>query len=136
MSADYRALHHLHAFALQHFNYVADLLLYGENDHWTSPDEVRAQLQRNGLVMGDCDDFASLCVMLARQQGMPARFVLCMTETNECHLVAEVDGWVLDNRQPDVVRRDDLNYTWLAISGFLPGEVWCRVVATEGSPAN
>jgi len=70
--------------------------------------------------------------MLARQQGMPARFVLCLTEASESHLVAEVAGWVLDNRQPDVMRRDDLPYTWLAISGFAAGDPWHVIQGDEG----
>ncbi len=124
MNANYRTLHDLHAAAAQHFEYCADLLAYGSTEHWVSPDEIRAQLAANGRLLGDCDDFASLAVMLSRQQGLPARFVLCLTEDGGSHLVAEVEGWILDNRQPDVVRRDDLSYTWLAISGFKPGEPW------------
>lgn len=124
MIADYRTLHHLHAACRQQFAYAADVLAYGSAEHWVSPDEIRAQLAESGCLIGDCDDFASLAVMLARQQGLPARFVLCMAETGDAHLVAEVDGWVLCNRQPDVARRDDLDYDWLAISGFGPGEPW------------
>ena len=129
MSADYRTLHGLHHFCLTHFEYVADILNFGEADHWMSPDEIKRELARQGRVLGDCDDFASLAVMLARQQGMPARFVLCNDETGGCHLVAEVDGWIIDNRQPDAMRRDDLDYTWLAISGFCPGEPWHSIAA-------
>lgn len=129
MRADFRVLHNLHTVCLQQFTYAADMLAFGSAEHWVSPDEISAQLARNGFVLGDCDDFASLAVMLARQQGMPARFVLCLTETGEMHLVAEVDGWVLDNRQADVVRRDDLAYSWLAISGFAPGDPWREVVS-------
>lgn len=125
MSADYRSLHALHVACRQQFEYVADLLAFGVADHWCSPAEIRDQLSAHGCLLGDCDDFASLAVMLARQQGMPARFVLCLTEASESHLVAEVDGWVLDNRQADVVRRDDLPYTWLALSGFAAGDPWC-----------
>lgn len=124
MSVEYRALHHLHAACLQQFAYAADVLAFGSADHWVSPDEIRAQLAAHGRVLGDCDDFASLAVMLARQQGMPARFVLCITETGESHLVAEVEGWVLDNRMPDAIRRDDLDYVWLAMSGFAAGDPW------------
>lgn len=124
MSADYRTLNNLHAVCLQQFEYTADLLAFGVADHWCSSDEIRSQLSAHGCLLGDCDDFASLAVMLARQQGLPARFVLCLTEGGESHLVAEVDGWILDNRQPDVVRRDDLPYTWLAISGFSAGDPW------------
>lgn len=124
MNAEWRSLHHIHAAARQQFRYVPDQQAYGAVDHWLAPDELRRQLAGNGFVLGDCDDFASLCVMLARQQGLPARFVLCITETGESHLVAEVNGWVLDNRMDDVVSRDDLGYTWLAISGHTSGAPW------------
>lgn len=132
MSADYRTLHNLYQFAIQHFQYVADIINFGESDHWCGPDEIRGQLSAHGCLLGDCDDFASLAVMLARQQGMPARFVMCLTEDCESHLVAEVDGWVLDNRHPDVMRRDDLPYTWLAISGFAAGDPWHVIQGDEG----
>lgn len=124
MSADYRTLHNLHTAAKAQFQYCADTVAYGEVEHWVSPAEIRDQLSKHGVLVGDCDDFASLVVMFARGQGMPARFVLCMTEGGESHLVAEIGGWVLDNRQPDVMRQDDLDYTWLAISGYAPGDPW------------
>ena len=129
MNAEVSELRALHAAALQQFRYVSDLLAFGSDEHWMAPDEIRRQLAGNGFVLGDCDDFASLCVMLARQQGIPARFVMCLTELGEAHLVCEVDGWVLDNRFPDVVRRDDINYTWLTISGFSAGEPWRLIEA-------
>jgi len=124
MSADYRTLHHLHRAATQQFRYASDFQAYGIDEYWVSPKELKEQIARNGFVLGDCDDFASLCVMLARQQGLPARFVMCLTENGESHLVAEVDGWILDNRFPDAVNRDDTNYTWLTISGFNAGDPW------------
>lgn len=33
--------------------------------------------------------------------------------------------------QAEVERRDDLGYSWLAVSGYAPGEPW-RVVVKEG----
>lgn len=124
MSADYPVLQQLHHFCQQHFQYAEDICIHSASDYWMSPSEIRDQLSQIGRVIGDCDDFASLAVMLARQQAIAARFVLCMTENDEMHLVAEVDGWILDNRQPDVMRRDDLPYSWLAISGYQPGQPW------------
>lgn len=124
MPADYRTLHHLHAAAVAQFEYCADTVAYGEDEHWVSPGEIRAQLAKHGVLLGDCDDFAALAVMFARGQGMPARFVFCETEIGEGHLVAEIEGWIIDNRQPDVMRRDDLPYTWQVISGYAPGDPW------------
>ena len=133
MSANYRTLHNLHAAAKAQFEFCADTVAYGEVEHWVSPAEIRDQLSKHGVLVGDCDDFASLCVMLARGQGMPARFVLCLTEGSESHLVCEIEGWILDNRQDDVARRDDLPYAWLAVSDFLAGGEW-RLV--EGGFSN
>lgn len=124
MNADFRLLHNLFFTAKARFNYCPDREVFGEEEHWIDPSEIRKQLAAQGFVLGDCDDFASLCVMLARQQGIPARFMVCLTEAGEPHAVGEVDGWILDNRQQDVMRRDDLDYSWLVISGFLPGEDW------------
>lgn len=124
MTVDFRTVHHVHAFCMQHFEYVPDLLAFGETEHWCAPDELRAALAAQGRVLGDCDDFASLAVMVARQQGLLARFVFCHDETGTAHLVAEVEGWIVDNRQADAVRRDDLDYVWVCVSGDSPGDPW------------
>lgn len=127
MSADARTIHQVFGAAKASFRYTSDMAVYHECEHWCAPKEMQDQLSTQGYLLGDCDDFASLCVMLARKIGLPARFVLCLTETDETHLVCEIDGWVLDNRRPDVTRRDDLNYTWLAISGYAKGDPWHTV---------
>lgn len=128
MSADFSVLRKIHQSALAGFRFIADQQQFDKPDHWMSVSEIREQLASQGHLIGDCDDFASLCVMLARRDGLPARFVLCLTETGEPHLIAEVDGWVLCNRQTDVMRRDDLDYTYVSVSGFAPGESWRSVV--------
>lgn len=124
MPVDYRTLHNLHAAAVAQFEYCADTVAFGQAEYWIAPSEIREQLAKHGALLGDCDDFAALAVMFARGQGMPARFVFCETEIGEGHLVAEIDGWIIDNRQPDVMRRDDLPYVWQVISGYAPGDPW------------
>lgn len=131
MSVDVRAVFQLFHLAKHQFYYQADLKAFGKVEYWIGPAEIREQLSTQGVVVGDCDDFASLCVMLARAQGLPARFMLCLTEAGESHLVCEIVGWVLDSRQAEVERRDDLNYSWLAVSGYGAGEAW-RIVVREG----
>lgn len=128
MSADLRKLAQVFYAAKASFLYASDLEAYGVSEHWCSPDEIRGQLSAKGVVLGDCDDFASLCVFLARKTGIPARFLMCLTEQGESHLVCEVDGWILDNRQDEVRSRDDLCYTWVAISGFAAGEPWHSII--------
>lgn len=124
MNVDLRKLEQVFSAAKASFRHGSDMAVYHASEHWCSPSEMRDQMSRVGAVLGDCDDFASLCVMLCRKTGVPARFVLCLTEHGESHLVAEVDGWIFDNREAHVVARDDLDYTWLAISGFNPGDPW------------
>ena len=124
MNADRRKLAQVFAAAKASFRYASDLTAYHASEHWAGPEEIRQQIADQGFVLGDCDDFASLCVYLGRKVGLPMRFVLCLTEAGESHLVAEVDGWIMDNRQYQVERRDDLGYTWVAISGLVEGAAW------------
>lgn len=110
------------------FQYSSDAVAFAKDEYWISPAEIRMQLAQCGKIVGDCDDFASACVMFARARKLPARFVLCFTEMGETHLVCEIDGWILDNRQSSVERRDDLNYQWIAISGYSRGDQWHLIV--------
>ena len=121
MSAE---LNRIHQAALSKFQYVSDQSRFNTQEHWMVPDELKVDLQCDGTVFGDCDDFAAYCVMECRQQNIPARFVMCRCENGELHLVCESDGWILDNRQPIVCRQDDLPYQWISISGFKPGDPW------------
>ncbi|WP_203466403.1 transglutaminase domain-containing protein [Dechloromonas sp. TW-R-39-2] len=130
MTVDVRAVFQLFHAAKHQFYYQADLKAFGKVEYWIGPAEIREQLATQGVVVGDCDDFASLCVMHARAQGLPARFVLCLTEAGESHLVCEIEGWVLDNRQSEVERQDDLDYSWLAVSDYVAGGDW-RIVVKE-----
>ena len=107
-----------------HFRYKSDVEVFKQSEHWIDPSEIKAAIDSLGIVLGDCDDFASLCVFVGRRANKPMRFVICLTETDELHCVAECGGWILDNRQDEVMRRDDLPYKWIAISGFNRGEPW------------
>lgn len=113
----------IHQDALKNFSYCSDQERFNSSEHWMVPTEIVADLQ-NGKLVGDCDDFAALCAMRCREAGLPARFVLCRCEDGGLHLVCEVDGWILDNRQPVVSRRDDLPYEWISISGYRQGDTW------------
>ena len=109
---------------LNHFCYKTDMEVFHKVDYWVGPDEIQADLKKFGMHIGDCDDFASMCVVRCRKVRLLARFVYCITETKESHLVCEVNGWILDNRFPRVMRRDDLKYSWIAVSGFNKGDQW------------
>jgi len=109
--------------AKERFGWADDSSTFGKNEYWATYDEL-IQKAVSGKVRGDCDDFAELCVHELRATGFRARFVLCLTETDEAHLVAETEGLILDNRQVYVTPQEYLKYNWLAISGYSPGEPW------------
>lgn len=129
MNAELRAVVQTFYVAKHNFRYCTDRDRFGKEEYWIGADEIKQQLNDYGVLVGDCDDFSSMCVMLLRKQNIPARFVFCKTENGEGHLVAEVDGWILDNRESEVARRDDLDYEWLFISGYNPGDSWQSILA-------
>lgn len=67
-------------------------------DHWDlmEPDE-------NGTLRGDCEDFALYCSKMCKEQlGISKKnrtLTFCRTETGEGHMVVEILGYILDNRQ-------------------------------------
>ena len=107
------------------FTYVPDEERFGEADYWMTISDLDA----DGKLRGDCDDHALLCRHELRAKYIPNRLLFCQCENGEYHLVCEVDGWILDNRFERVISRDDLQYRWIAISGFEAGEPWHEIVA-------
>jgi len=83
--------------------YVSDVDQYSKREHWVAD------------AIGDCEDFALVCKDRLKDYDVDADLVLCKTETGGTHLVCSVDGWILDNRYPQVMGKDDLPYTWLKI---------------------
>ena len=102
------------------FDYEYDEDQYGKKEYWTMPEDVDE-------VTGDCEDFALACRVLCREANIPTRLVICKTETGGMHCVLEHNGWILDNRYKHVMNRDKLDYTWIAISGFEPGDPWFTI---------
>jgi predicted transglutaminase-like cysteine proteinase len=91
-------------------------------DYWPSDDEI----PDNSQFLEDCDGFALACRKECKKQHIKSRLVLCVVETGEIHLVLEVQGWILDNRQNRVMSKDELDerYKWLTISGYTKNESW------------
>lgn len=85
--------------------YVTDMQKHGVPEDW------RAEL------VGDCDSFAMWCRDELRLLGIDTTLAFCGVDSPRGdHLVcATLDGWVLDNRYKWVMRRDDLNYTWISL---------------------
>lgn len=93
--------------------YVTDLEQYRRPEHWAAS------------LVGDCEDFALVCRQLLASDGIESDLVHCRTETGEGHLVCSVDGYILDNRNTWVHRRDDLPYQWLSIGK--PDGTWLKI---------
>ena len=79
----------------------------------------------------DCDGFCLACRKLLRDKNIPSRLVYCEVEDIDeafGHLVVEVDGWILDNRQSSVKSNSRIyGYRWLRISGYEPGDDWREI---------
>jgi len=105
------------------FGWADDSSTFGEVEYWATYAELRESIDAKA-VKGDCDEFAMMCVHDLRANGHRARFVMCKTETNEMHLVAETEGMILDNRMVFPTPQDRMKYEWISISGYAPGEPW------------
>ena len=82
------------------------------------------------IIRDDCDGFCLAVRTLLRQRYIPSRLVYCEVE-GVGHLVVEVQGWILDNRQPVVMANTLLKargYRFKRISGYLPGEPWHEII--------
>jgi predicted transglutaminase-like cysteine proteinase len=127
------AAQRVHAWALRHFEYVPDQVRWGTSDHWEAPQDLIEDLAfKGGVVLGDCDAFAMLCRLALDRMGQRNRLVYCLTEDGGGHLVCECGGFILDNRHPRVVTRDELDrsgYRWISMSGFETGEPWTEIAA-------
>lgn len=114
----------IHRKILRRFVYVTDQIHWGMREHW----ETDEQIPETGKISGDCDAFALACRRELRAAGyQDVRLIFCKTELGEYHVVAELDGWIFDNRQRTVMRRDDMRYDWLKISGTRAGEPWRNI---------
>lgn len=111
------------------FSYTSDTEGRGVPEHWVDQDEL-ADLDSKGRgeFKDDCDGMALACRYQCRKVGIPSRLVFCRTETGGYHLVLEVAGWIIDNREQWVRGRDDLDYEWISISGYEKGDPWREIV--------
>lgn len=123
----YSILSEIHAETLDRFTYVGDKENYGMREHWPSPRQLP---NPPAQFRGDCDDFALMCRKMLRYEDIPNRLVYCIVETGGGHLVCEVEGWILDNRYGQVMRRDDMPYSWVSLSGYEEGDSW-RIIKQD-----
>ncbi len=96
-----------------------------QGEHWQMPPEGYNGQQ---VLRDDCDGFCLACRVLLRQLNIANRLVYCEVDGGG-HLVVEVEGWILDNRQRTVVANTLLNqYRWLRISGYEAGDAWREII--------
>ena len=128
MSGQLHIIQKIHNRVFEKFQYKFDLELFGVTEKWVMPD---SSFTGTTPIVGDCEDFALACRKLCRDIGIQTRLVVCLTEDNEGHCVLEaLNGYILDNRQRDVVTQDwlaDKGYTWVAISGYESGDDWHKI---------
>jgi len=113
-----------------------DQQVWGVPEYWASADELETMAARNGgRVIGDCDDYASLCLHALREMGVEARYLTAWCETGGYHCVclARHDGeaLVLDNRFGPPMDRQQLylsGYKFDRMSGLSPRDSWAEVV--------
>ena len=119
----YEILNRVHGRVLRRFVERADRW-----EEWRMPPPGYDGSQR---IQDDCDGFCLACRLLLRKQAIPNRLVYCEI-AGSGHLVVEVEGWILDNRQVSVVPNTLLtHYRWLRISGYEPGEPWREILTQK-----
>ncbi len=101
-------------------------------ENWQMPPSTYNGKQ---LLVDDCDGFCLACRTLLRRAGIPSRLVYCEIQQQNRwfgHLVVEVDGWIMDLMQPNVVsNRTLVDYRWHRISGYQPGDPWREIVGMQ-----
>ena len=109
--ADFGTLQAVMAGVDARYEWVPNALVYeGGADFWPGPNDIN---YAGDNIKGDCKVHALLCRHELRKKGIGSHLVICLTETGALHCVLEVDGWILDNRHPQVQNKDDLKYTWV-----------------------
>lgn len=115
-------------FLKREFTFKRDLDLFGEADHWQSPDEFLAQ------QAGDCEDYALLAQALLRRHGFEALIFSVFGEDGYAHTVAV---FVDQDGRYDVINQDRLELTHVqsleAIASRLyPAWTYAAIVEQDG----
>lgn len=105
---------------------ASDLEVWSTPEYWIGINDV----DLSGKVKGDCEDHVAMCRFMLRKLGIKSRIVYCIVPNVPGwggHAVLEVDGYILDNLHGHVMERDLLNYKWVSISGYEPGDAWHEI---------
>jgi len=103
----------IHQQVKSHFIWTSDMENYGVPEHWRS---YADEIEKGDVIRDDCDAFALTCAELLIRQDADKNdiyLIFCLTETGGGHLICVYDGWVLDNRQRDIIAWDKLPYTFI-----------------------
>jgi predicted transglutaminase-like cysteine proteinase len=114
----------IHAMVFKNFTYKTDQAQYGIEEKWVMPD---IDYDGTQAFIGDCEDFSLAARKLVREKGLRSRLVYCTVEDGSGHMVLEVEGWIIDNRQRKVVSNKKLmakGYVFKRISGYDIGDDW------------
>lgn len=96
-----------------------------QDEYWQMPP---VDYDGQQILRDDCDGFCLACRVLLKKRAIRNRLVYCEVDGGG-HLVVEVEGWILDNRQHTVVANTLLDhYRWLRISGYEAGEPWREII--------
>lgn len=120
----------INAFVNQNIRPVSDQELYGQTEFWTYPVDA-----------GDCEDYVLLKKRKLIEHGFASealRITVVLDEKREGHavltLATSVGDFILDNRRDDIMRWNDVRYTFLKRQSDSDPLAW--VALGKQSPAS
>ena len=117
----------IHAKVLRLFTWAPDQETFDRFEYWSSfADDV----EQGKPFTGDCDNFALTCAELLVREGYDkedVRLVTCWVETGGYHIVCTHKGYVLDNRQRNIMHWGQMPYKWDKAMVLSEPGVWRKV---------
>ena len=110
------------------FQWTSDLQAWGKGEYWATARDSRNNRNKEGKIIGDCDDFAILIREELDKRGIESRLVFAITDRGGAHLVVSVGDYILDSKLDMVVERKSLPYRWISQSGLKPGDPWHQIL--------
>ncbi len=124
---DYVQLRAIHKRNMARFVYKTDLEQFKKHEYWIDEKVLQAYVGTKLQFVGDCEEFARVCMFEAIAAGFDARLVICKIENGEGHCVCEVadpkrqQAWYMDNRRTKLVDVKGLaGYVFYAASPWNP----------------
>lgn len=107
----------IHTDTISRFRWTSDAALFGKAEYWHG-----GVIERDGILYGDCDDYALECFSRLYAEGVPLTDLLlcaCLQDEDSAeglydHAILLVkhgaDYYVMDNCMVDVQRLQDVGY--------------------------